>query len=191
MRIGDKILVGLVLIIAISVASMYKASAGQSSERMISAGAVQRTEQNGLEPEGPNLVLEPDIAEIYVSNPYCYVSKPEQGMCKINWSWIYISAAPATYMKSLTIEIGGEKRAIYRGFFDTYIYVEAKMNGEGFTVPCGSPGANEDEDELFGITYAYKLTAVDNTDESSIALEELRCPGVTVISTLYLPALGK
>lgn len=65
------------------------------------------------------------------------------------------------------------------------------MNGEAFTVPCGSLGKNEDEDELFGITYAYKLTAEDNTDVSSNASGELRCPGVIVISILYIPALGK
>ena len=190
LRVAINILATLLLVIVGLAVTVYIASGGQSNKGLFGDEAWTSLHQADGEPDDMGQPLDPQISGITASNPYCYVSDPSRGVCAINWRWIQVSGAPAANINYLTIEIDGRRRANYRGFFDTSIQVQSGMNGEGFKVACGPPGENADNDPVYGFTYSYRLKAEDSANAIATVSSSVRCPGVTVITNLFLPALN-
>lgn len=134
----------------------------------------------GMDPESPTI-------SSFTSNlPTCYQPDPARNACYINWDYISVASAPATYMRYVTVTIGSRIRAVYRGFFQNSMYIPNEMNGRGFKVACGGFGASGDPS--MGRQYSYSVVARDSDNATSGNYGSVWCPGVRLV---YLPLIMK
>lgn len=158
--------------------------------------------QGGAEPVPPSMAVpeqdwvaegearsDPDsltVSSLTTRLPTCYQPDPTRNECYINWDYLSVASAPATYMRAMTVTIGSRIRAVYRGFFQNSMYVANEMNGRGFKVACGAFGASGDP--LMGLRYSYSVVALDSDNGRMGNYGSVMCPGVPLI---YLPLVMK
>ncbi len=117
----------------------------------------------------------PTIGFIDSPTSVCYQPDPSQDTCYINWYYLSVSASP-NYMIAMTVTlntIGTVAR--YNGFFQTSMYVPYNLQGQGFKVACGAPGAGEAGPNL-GNAYAWTIRATDSNNLKSANYGTVHCP---------------
>jgi hypothetical protein len=178
-----KIIISAGVIVLIALAVFLFSAMGQdisdenrADMRLLASESDGENRREITAPQGISGVDSPDVSFITSSNPYCYQPNPDEDVCYINFRYTYVSSAPATYMRYLTIEIGDDLRANYRSFFDDSITVLYAMQGPGFKVSCGAAGDNLAEDENFGKQYSYTIRAEDSNEAKSANYGSLLCP---------------
>lgn len=118
--------------------------------------------------------VDPTISSFSTQTPYCYQPDPDQDVCYINFYRHYVESAPATYMRSMTVTIDSQIRAVYRGFFQNSMYVGYDMQSPGFQVTCGA--LNAGGDPTMGESYSYSIEVRDSSDGWSGNYGTLKCP---------------
>ena len=99
---------------------------------------------------------EPAISFIDSPTAACRRSNLLRDECYINWYTLYVHAYPA-YVISMTINIDSRMRGSYQGFFQTNFNFVGDLNGLGFRVPCGTPGASGIPG--LGMAHSYTIRA--------------------------------
>ena len=103
----------------------------------------------------------------------CQRSNLLQDECYINWYDMYVNAYPA-YVITMTISIDNRLRANYHGFFQTDFNFFGDLNGAGFRVPCGKPGASSIPG--LGMTHSYIIRARDSNGLGAANYGSVVCP---------------
>ncbi len=149
----------------------------------------------GQEPLGPNVVNREtqgeNVREIvapeagaapqqvnigFIDSPSatCYLPDPSQDSCYIAWYYMSVDASP-NYMITMTATLNNFGPVAHvQGFFQTSMYVPYNMLGQGFKVPCGSPGAGGNSQ--LGNAYAYTIRARDSAALGSANYGTVYCP---------------
>jgi hypothetical protein len=120
---------------------------------------------------------QPNIGFIDSPSATCYQPDHTQNSCYISWYYMSVSASP-NYMITMTAFLNNYGPVAHvQGFFQTSMYVPYNMLGQGFKVPCGSPGAGGNPD--LGSAYAYTIRARDSAGLSSANYGTVYCPPFT------------
>jgi hypothetical protein len=119
----------------------------------------------------------PLISLVEALTPYCYQPDPRRNDCYVNWYRMSVDAAPSS-MSAMTVTIQAVGPvARYQGFFQQAITVTHDMNGQGFMLPCGSPGAGGNAG--LGNGYDWTIAAEDASGNTSTSSGVLYCPPFT------------
>lgn len=103
----------------------------------------------------------PEIINTYTTQTaYCYQPNPAKNECFINWYSNYVDAAPDN-MRLITTTISSKIVARYGGFFQSNIYTNYAMAGQGYLVECGALGSGGKP--TLGKGYSWGVTALDAT----------------------------
>ena len=116
-------------------------------------------------------VESPDISFIDSPAASCVLVDEVKGTCMLNWYYLYAYADP-NYIISMTVEIDGQKRASYHGFFQTYMVVPSEMLV--FEVACGLPGSGGELS--YGMNHSYVLRARDSNGLGAANYGQVACP---------------
>ena len=125
----------------------------------------------------------PAISFINSPTPTCYRPDPRTDTCFIQWYYLYVNAAPATYIISMTVAIDGRLVANHQGFFQSSMFVPGELYGSGFEVSCGVPGAAGNP--FLGRTHSYVLRARDSNGLAAANYGSVTCPAG--LERVYLP----
>lgn len=122
--------------LAVLFVSIGTARLGSILERTAQPGS-----GDGPPPERERETAEdaPAISFIDSPSPVCERPRPASNDCYIRWGYMQVSASSSQYIISMTVEIDGDMRANYSGFFQTSMYVPTEMSPKGFKVACGTP----------------------------------------------------
>ena len=130
--------------------------------------------ENSREIWGPAHLEKPSIGFIDSPTPYCYQPDAAQDECLINWASISVEGTPAN-MEVMTVTlkaIGPVAR--YQGYFQDSIHIPHGMNGTGFQVACGAPGAGGMAQ--MGNSYDWTIEAEDTNGLVATNSGTLYCP---------------
>jgi hypothetical protein len=105
------------------------------NQRAVPGHTAEPRQESDANPDAPT------ISFIDSPSATCYQPMPDSDACYINWSYLSATASTSQYIISMTIAIDNRMVANYQGFFQTSLYVPSDLNGDGFRVSCGSPGA--------------------------------------------------
>ena len=123
---------------------------------------------------GPAGVAQPSLSFINSPTPYCFQPNPTMDECYVNWASMSVSASPASMkVMTLTIDAVGIV-ARYQGFFQEAMTVTHEMNGMGFQVACGAPGAGGQAQ--LGASYDWIIKAEDINGVTTSNSGTLYCP---------------
>jgi hypothetical protein len=103
----------------------------------------------------------------------CVIPDPEVDSCEMRWQSLYVSAG-SDYVTFMTFKIDGKARAIYTGFFQTFMYVPSDMQPEAFKVDCGKLGSGGDPTR--GMAHTYYIEAFDTTGKLASNFGAVLCP---------------
>ena len=120
------------------------------------------------------LAIQPAISFIESPTITCYKPNPAQDGCYLNWYYMSVNASP-NYMIEMTVTVNAVGVvAKVGGFFQTSMYVPYNMLGDGFKVPCGTPGAGGNAH--LGSAYAWTIRARDSNNLKSANYGTAYCP---------------
>lgn len=176
------------LIIAILSAVLFGAATfslmltarGQESESLNppkreSQGENLRQIEGDVPTEDPQSPL---ISFIDSPSPTCYQPNPGRDECYLNWYFMSVSAAPATYMLTMTVTLNDFGPVAHtQGFFQSSMYIPYNMLGDGFKVACGPLGAGGNP--TLGNAYQYTIRARDSNGQLASNFGTVRCPPFT------------
>jgi hypothetical protein len=155
------------------------AAAGVAAGQVTGPGVLSHETQEAnvreiTSPPQLNAPAAPSIGFIDSPSATCYQPDVRQNNCYVNWYYLSVSASP-NYMISMTVALSSSYPVLNtQGFFQTSMYVPYNMLGQGFKVPCGSPGASGDAS--MGISYAYTIRAKDSSNLTSANYGTVYCP---------------
>jgi len=129
----------------------------------------------------------PAISFIDSQTPACLLLDYQKDVCQIQFNYLYVTAASSQYIISMSVRIDDRIRAYYSGFFQTYMYVPADMNGKGFTVRCGLPGSGGNP--YLGKGYSYTIRARETGGLGAANYGTVYCPAGPRM--LHLPLVRK
>lgn len=112
------------------------------------------------------------IGFIASPSPSCYQPDRMENDCFINF--YNLSVTTDQYMKSLIVKINNRIVANYQGFFQQSINIPYSMNGNGFKVNCGKPGAGGNPE--MGKAYKIEIQAEDTEGLKSNNYATVYCP---------------
>jgi hypothetical protein len=171
------------LIIVLSLALVGAAIAievavGQATDPSILKQEVQGESMREISaPPTGKVPDQPNIGFIDSPSATCYQPDPSQNNCYISWYYLSVDASP-NYMITMTTFLNDFGPVAHtQGFFQTSMYVPYNMLGQGFKVPCGSPGAGGDPQ--LGKAYAYTVRARDSANLGSANYGTVYCPPYT------------
>jgi hypothetical protein len=176
-----KLLVSLLIggLLLVGTFGLVQVASGQDGEPPAGLEVVQR-ESDGdnvrevLAPAGSGEVGAAAIGFIDSPTPYCYQPNPAQDVCRINWASMNVTASPDSMeVMTVTIKAVGVV-ARYQGYFQESISVSYQMNGNGFQVACGSPGAGGEAQ--LGNAYEWTIEGEDSQDNTTSNFGTLYCP---------------
>ncbi len=116
----------------------------------------------------------PDISFIDSPTPFCYQPDPAQNDCYINWYYLSVNSAPASYMITMTVNLDNRNVAHIQGFFQNSMYVPHTMNERGFRVECGALGSGGKPN--LGKGYNFMIQARDSNGLGSTNSGKVFCP---------------
>lgn len=117
----------------------------------------------------------PLISFIDAPSPSCYQPDPSRDECYLTWYYMYVEAAPATYMITMTVTLNDFGPVAHtHGFFQSNMYIPYSMLGDGFRVACGSPGAGGNP--TLGNAYGYSIRARDSNGARAANFGAIYCP---------------
>ena len=178
----QKIIGIIALLLLLTVVWMHGAVAAQEGD-LPGDSAIERMPGLGMEMT-PFDAASPNVGFITSNLPTCSQPDPAINTCYINWDTLYVSGAPATYMLAMTVTINSRIRAVYRGFFQDYLYADNEMHGKGFKVACGGFGASGDP--LTGLRHTFMIQAEDSNRAKATNTGSVSCPAVRLV---YLPVV--
>lgn len=125
----------------------------------------------------------------FIDSPSATCSRPVAGTgaCYIEWNYLYVTAAPSSYVISMTVSIDNRIRAYHTGFFQSSMYIPVEMTAPGYKVTCGRPGSGSNA--LWGKTYNYILRARDSAGLSATNYGSVTCPADE--ARIFLPVMQK
>jgi hypothetical protein len=129
----------------------------------------------------------PSISFIDSPSATCYLPVPGTGACYIQWDYLNVTAAPGSYIISMTLSIDDHIRAYHSGFFQTSMYIPEDMTSPGYQVTCGWPGTGGTLG--YGEIYNYTIRARDTAGLKAANYGTTTCPVDTI--KVYLPLLVK
>ena len=157
--------------------SLMQTARGQESESF-NVPHIETQGENLRQIEGaaPTDELQaPLISFIESPSPTCYQPNPDRDECYLNWYYMAVNAAPATYMITMTVALNDFGPVAHtQGFFQSSMYIPYNMLGDGFKVACGSPGAGGNP--TLGNAYGYTIRARDSNGARSSNLGTIYCP---------------
>jgi hypothetical protein len=171
------IVILFVVLLGAAAASLMQTARGQESESLDSPrketqGENLREIEGGLPTDDPQAPL---ISFINSPSPTCYQPNPDRDECYLNWYYMSVNAAPATYMVTMTVTLNDFGPVAHtRGFFQSSMYIPYSMLGDGFKVACGSPGAGGNP--TLGNAYGYSIRARDSNGAGASNLGTIYCP---------------
>ena len=117
----------------------------------------------------------PLISFIDSPSPTCYQPNPGRDECYLTWYYMYVDAAPASYMLTMTLTLNDFGPVAHtHGFFQSTMYVPYNMLGDGFKVTCGLAGAGGNP--TLGNAYGYSIRARDSNGARSSNFGTVYCP---------------
>jgi hypothetical protein len=165
-----------VLFVAAAV-SLMQTARGQEPE-IFNAPHIETQGENLRQIEGvlpADDLQAPLIGFIDSPSPTCYQPNPGRDECYLNWHYMYVDAAPATYMVTMTVALNDFGPVAHtHGFFQSSMYVPHSMLGDGFKVACGSAGAGGNP--TLGNAYGYSIRARDSNGARATNLGTIYCP---------------
>jgi hypothetical protein len=167
------LIVGVALV---GVLGLIQVARGQGQGPPAGSAVVQREieGENVRQVLAPSGVEEPSISLVDAITPYCFQPNPGLDECVINWASIHVEGTPAS-MDVMTATIDGlGVVARYHGFFQETMDVSHAMNGRGFQVPCGPPGAGGRAQ--LGHGYDWTIRAEDTGGQASSSSGVIYCP---------------
>jgi len=176
-----RVIVGL-LIVGVALAGvlgLMQIARGQGQGPPGGSTVVQREieGENVRQVLAPFGVEEPSIGPVEAATPYCFQPDPGLDACVINWASIHVEGTPASMgVMTATIDSIGVV-ARYHGFFQETMHVSHAMNGGGFQVPCGPPGAGGRAQ--LGHGYDWIIRAEDTHGTVSTSSGAIYCPPFT------------
>jgi hypothetical protein len=105
---------------------------------------------------GSSQAASPDAITLNISNPTCTQVKTNSGSCLINIRAMSANSSDPSF-SHVEISISGKVRAYYSTFFESAIYADYRMLGNGLQVSCGGPNASGDPN--YGQKYEVVITA--------------------------------
>ena len=129
----------------------------------------------------------PAISFIDSQTPSCLLLDYQRDVCQVKFNYLYVTAASSQYIISMSVRIDDRIRAYYSGFFQTYMYVPADMNGKGFTVRCGLPGSGGNP--YLGKGYSYTIRARETGGLGAANYGTVYCPAGPRM--IHLPLVRK
>ncbi len=157
--------------------SLLLTARGQESEtlngpKVETQGENLRQIEGSLPTEDPQAPL---ISFIDSPSATCYQPNPGRDECYLNWYYMSVSAAPATYMITMTVTLNDFGPVAHtQGFFQSSMYIPYSMLGDGFKVACGPPGAGGNP--TLGNAYQYTIRARDSNGFSAVNFGAVYCP---------------
>ena len=130
---------------------------------------------------------EPAISFIDSLDATCYRPTAGTGACYIEWRNLSVTAAPGSYIISMTVAIDGQLRAYHSGFFQDYMTIPAAMTAPGYKVACGAPGSGGDD--FWGATYSYVIRAGESGGLTAANYGSVMCPADEV--AVFLPLIRR
>jgi hypothetical protein len=169
----DRVLLSVCAFVAVFAASGI--AVGQVTGPGVLSHEVQSENTREItSPPQLNAPQAPAIGFIDSPSATCYQPDARQNNCYVNWYYLSVDASP-NYMVSMTVALSSTYPVMnVQGFFQTSMYVPYNMLGQGFRVPCGSPGASGDPS--MGSSYAYTIRARDSNNLSSANYGTVYCP---------------
>jgi hypothetical protein len=150
-----------------------QADSGSGNDKIINSESDGQNTRAVYAPVGLESVNQPNIGFIDSPTATCYQPDPAQDVCRINWYYLNVSAAP-NYIISMTVSLAPYGYlANAQGFFQQSMYIPYNMLGDGFKVPCG--GANPSYPG-FGNAYNYTIRAKDSAGLGSANYGTVVCP---------------
>jgi hypothetical protein len=134
----------------------------------------------------PSQAASPAAITLNQSNPTCTQINTGTGVCVINMRYLSATSNDPTF-SHVEISIAGKVRAYYSAFFESSIYVDYSMLGNGLQVSCGLPNAGGDPKygkEYQIVTTVYLADVPTLTDTANVY-----CP--YFIDKQLLPLVGK
>jgi len=175
----------LIVLAVLILVAMFAAIQIVSGQGPIGPGNLQvvQSQSEGVNkreiyaPAGENVPQQPDISFIDSPTPYCYQPDSTQDTCYLNWNSMYVDASPS-YMVAMTVTLNSiGVVAHYQGFFQTSMSVYYDMQGPGFKVACGAPGAGGRP--LLGNAYSWTIQARASDNLKSANYGTTYCPPYT------------
>ena len=120
-------------------------------------------------------------------SPTCTNPVRNTGSCYINWYYINVSTTDGAYINNMFIKINGKAVARYNAFFQQSMYIPGALQGRGFWVSCGLPGAGGDPE--WGNVYTYEIRARDTSGAEAVNHGSVMCPADTVY--VYIPSVRR
>lgn len=173
------IVLGIVLLIVAGLGLTLHIALGQAPDpgsgyRVVESQRMDDNQHVVYAPAGSAAPDSSTISSFSTQTPYCYQPDLDQDVCYINFYRHYAESAPATYMRYMTVTIDSHIRAVYRGFFQSSMYVGYDMQSPGFKVACGPPNASGDP--TMGKSYSYSIEVIDSDNGWSGNYGTLKCP---------------
>lgn len=121
-----------------------------------------------------------------VNNPYCAQASPASSTCLINVRTISATSSDPNF-RGLQITINGETRAYFSTFFETSVYINREMIGQGLEVTCGRPNASGLPG--YGLQYSIGISGIISGGSSTTDTAIVNCPSFE--ARVYLPKVSK
>jgi hypothetical protein len=131
---------------------------------------------------------EPDISFIDSPSATCFRPQQNSNTCYVNWNYMYVTASSTQYVISMTLQIDGQNRAYYSGFFQSSMYIPSSMHADGFEVACGP----EEEAGFpgFGSAHTYTIRARETGGLKAANYGTVICPPMD-IRPVFFPVVQK
>lgn len=170
---------GVALLVAVGLGLTLRMALGQATDpglgyRLVESQSMDDDQHVVYAPADAAAPDSPTISSFSTQTPYCYQPDPSQNVCYINFYRHYVESAPATYMRYMTVTIDSKIRAVYRGFFQSSMYVGYDMQSPGYKVACGA--LNASGDPTMGKSYSYSIEVRDSDNGWSGNYGLLKCP---------------
>lgn len=164
-------------LLGVATFSLLLTARGQESETL--NGPSRETQGENLRQIEGSLPTEDPQAPLisFIDSPSatCYQPNPGRDECYLNWYYMSVNAAPATYMITMTITLNDFGPVAHtHGFFQSSMYIPYNMLGDGFRVACGPPGAGGNP--TLGNAYGYTIRARDSNGQLASNFGTVRCP---------------
>ena len=120
------------------------------------------------------------------SNPYCTQPAPASSTCLINARYISAKSSDPNF-RGVQITINGKTRAFFSNFFETSVFINKNMLGNGLQVVCGRPNASGLPD--YGFQYNVGISAIVSGSSPTTDTAIVNCPSYE--ARVYVPMVNK
>lgn len=180
-RLGIPVLLAAALLAAVFLLiapARGQGPTGPNGETALQSESQDQNVRQIYAPPGADKAAGPQAPAIgFIDSPtaVCYQPDPAVDSCLVNWYYLSVGASP-NYMTAMTVTLNSiGPVARYQGFFQTSMYVPYNMQGQGFKVACGAPGAGGVGSTL-GNAYAWTIRAIDSSNLTSANYGTVYCP---------------